>query len=434
MKRLNQLACLAVAFIGISFAQDLTAINQNASGSITAANSACTATSCVEIAMPLNSSGMTVQLSGTWSATVQFETSVDGSLWGAITSTGSVSSATSNGIYAFVLTGQKYMRVRASSFVSGPVVVAMTGQVGSASNGTGSGATGPTGATGATGAGTLGTLVQKATSYAITCTDFINYSNFQATASITFTLPTGCSTGWVTVTPGTGFTASFNLSTNTVTVNGQSALTTLTAGSGAAGYTRMVLTPNPALSTDFVAAVYGGGGAGGVTGPTGPTGPTGSGSGGTALLCQNGAVNTQINTTGESNLGICSVPAGTVGLNSRVIIYATFQCNAAGTSSKNIFIRLSATSGSTSNTDFLIGGGTLANTVESLTTNAGWVQKNSLSSEEAGTNFIGSNSTALLSTATLATGTTNLFINFNASVLNTGDNVQLRSLTVILYP
>ena len=49
---------------GIAGAQDITTVNQSSYGSITAANAACTATSCVWLTSPLNAATATVTLSG----------------------------------------------------------------------------------------------------------------------------------------------------------------------------------------------------------------------------------------------------------------------------------------------------------------------------------------------------------------------------------
>ncbi len=120
---------LALAFVAALYAQDINYPSTSASGSITAANAACTATSCVWIVTLQDNSAVSVQLTGTFTATVQFETSVDGTTW---VSTGS---ATATGISNFSLTAQRFLRVRASAFSSGPVVVAIA-----ASKGGGSGA------------------------------------------------------------------------------------------------------------------------------------------------------------------------------------------------------------------------------------------------------------------------------------------------------
>jgi hypothetical protein len=129
------LACLA------SFAQDLNDYSQYSAGTITAANAACTATACVYLAMPLNASAATAVLSGTFSATVQFEASVDGLVWNSI-GVGSatwnsigVGSATSAGSYTFSLTGQRVIRARCSAFTSGSMGVSWGATVGASGGG-----------------------------------------------------------------------------------------------------------------------------------------------------------------------------------------------------------------------------------------------------------------------------------------------------------
>lgn len=109
--------------------QDTTSVSNTAFGSITAASSSCTATSCVWISTPQNSAMLSVQLSGIFSATVQFEQSTAGSVWVAATSLSSVTSATTTGVYSFNLAGNRYFRVRASAFSSGPVVVNISSSV-----------------------------------------------------------------------------------------------------------------------------------------------------------------------------------------------------------------------------------------------------------------------------------------------------------------
>jgi hypothetical protein len=116
--------------------------------------------------------------------------------------------------------------------------------------GGGGGGTGPTGPTGPT--GTAGALTQQSSNKTLTCSDFTSFNAFQATSNMTYQLPNSCTTGWITVMPGPGATAAFDLATQTVTANGQSTLATLGAGAGTAGYSGYVLTPNPGTANDFV--------------------------------------------------------------------------------------------------------------------------------------------------------------------------------------
>jgi hypothetical protein len=128
MKRIIPLLLLACLS---SLAQDLNDYGQYSAGTITAANAACTATACVYLAMPLNASAATAVLSGTFSATVQFEASVDGLVWNSI----GVGSATSAGSYTFSLTGQRVIRARCSAFTSGSMGVSWGATVGASGGG-----------------------------------------------------------------------------------------------------------------------------------------------------------------------------------------------------------------------------------------------------------------------------------------------------------
>lgn len=115
------------------------------SGIITAAASTCTAGVCVSLEVPATASGMGVALSGTFSGTVQFETSADGgTTWVAINgfppnSTSGASSATSAGTWRFSVSGMTNFRVRGSSYASGTVTVQLQSSTGAASLNTGGG-------------------------------------------------------------------------------------------------------------------------------------------------------------------------------------------------------------------------------------------------------------------------------------------------------
>ena len=185
-----------------------------------------------------------------------------------------------------------------------------------------------------------GPVVQKIANYLVTCADFTAVRNFQATASITFTLPTGCAGGSITVMPGAGVSAAFNLSTNSVTANAQSTLTTLGAGSGTSGYPGYVLAPNPALGSDFIvrnstgatgatgaagsAGVAGAAGPAGAIGATGAAGPTGA----TGATGSNGAAGTN----GSNGAAGATGPAGPSGAGSSVsvITYRALSQNGIG--------------------------------------------------------------------------------------------------------
>lgn len=97
-------------------------------GSLTAASASCLSTNCVELILPPDTGSVTVQLSGTFSATAQFEgtngpasatyVSVNGS---PFPSGAAVSSATATGTWVFSVPGLTRFRVRVSSYTSGTV-------------------------------------------------------------------------------------------------------------------------------------------------------------------------------------------------------------------------------------------------------------------------------------------------------------------------
>lgn len=78
-----------------------------------------------------------VQVSGTYSGTVTFEASVDGSTWSAanmiVQATGAISSTTtSTGLFILANSGYAFVRARMSSYTSGAAAVAILGGAGSA--------------------------------------------------------------------------------------------------------------------------------------------------------------------------------------------------------------------------------------------------------------------------------------------------------------
>jgi hypothetical protein len=127
MKKLCALFALTLA----ALAQDINNPQQSAYGSITTAGTGtdCTvAASCVAIAVPVSAGALAVQLSGTFSATLQIEQSVNGATWvGAAT-------LSAPGISNFTLSGSRFLRVRASSYTSGPVTVNLSATAGGAPN------------------------------------------------------------------------------------------------------------------------------------------------------------------------------------------------------------------------------------------------------------------------------------------------------------
>ena len=85
-------------------------------GSISAADSSCIERACTSLQLTNDVGTVTVQLSGTWSATLKPEKTVDGTNW---VSAGA--DLTANGITSYGLAAHTGFRVRASAYVSGVV-------------------------------------------------------------------------------------------------------------------------------------------------------------------------------------------------------------------------------------------------------------------------------------------------------------------------
>lgn len=97
-----------------------------------------------------------IQITGTFSATLQFEGTTDGSTWAAVSvtpssSTTTVTSATAAGLWTTSTAGLVGLRVRCSAYTSGTAVVTLVGnQTGARATGTGGGGP-PAGVTSITG-------------------------------------------------------------------------------------------------------------------------------------------------------------------------------------------------------------------------------------------------------------------------------------------
>lgn len=105
---------------------------QNTTGLLTASAATCpvlSSASCAVLALSPAAASSVISLTGTWSATVQFETSPDfGLTWAAISGTplaggAAVSSTTANGIWIFNVSSFTMIRARVSAFTSGTVAV-----------------------------------------------------------------------------------------------------------------------------------------------------------------------------------------------------------------------------------------------------------------------------------------------------------------------
>lgn len=97
-------------------------------GSLTAASASCLASNCLTVTVPADASTLTIQLTGTWSATVQFEVSADNqATWNGINAQPipngqQVSSAAANGVWQADVAGFTNARIRVSAFSSGTVL------------------------------------------------------------------------------------------------------------------------------------------------------------------------------------------------------------------------------------------------------------------------------------------------------------------------
>jgi hypothetical protein len=132
----------------LSLAAMAPAQNLSTSGNLTIQAAACTGAGAgfVNYLLPLNVSSVAVALSGTWSGTVQFMASTNGSVWASISATplagGSpVTSATASGIWTISPGGAAYVCAYASTYTTGPIVVSMSATTAAqaSANGGGSG-------------------------------------------------------------------------------------------------------------------------------------------------------------------------------------------------------------------------------------------------------------------------------------------------------
>lgn len=125
-------------------------------GNLNAATTTClVSNSCLILSVAQNDGGATIKLSGTWSATVQFEATADpltvlptAASWVALSATPSNStttatSATANGAWQVNISGYQRIRIRVSAYTSGTVAGAINLSTASARGGSGSGGSPP---------------------------------------------------------------------------------------------------------------------------------------------------------------------------------------------------------------------------------------------------------------------------------------------------
>ena len=142
---MKKLAMLLLLIAGSVRAQTIPS-----TANITAQDSgACsTAGACLVVNVPNQAASSVVQLTGTWSATIQFEgtTSVGGTFVAVnavpVGGTTAVTSATGNGAWRIAVAGLAQVRVRCSAVSSGPAVAAITLSTGSSANNTAGGGAG----------------------------------------------------------------------------------------------------------------------------------------------------------------------------------------------------------------------------------------------------------------------------------------------------
>lgn len=115
----------------------LPAFGQSAQGNITAASTNCSvANSCVTLNLLNTAGGASITLTGTFSATLQFEVSGDnGVTWAAA----STASSTAVGVTNISVAGYTNLRVRCSTYVSGTVNATLYSGAGSIRSGSGGG-------------------------------------------------------------------------------------------------------------------------------------------------------------------------------------------------------------------------------------------------------------------------------------------------------
>ncbi len=101
------------------------------SGNITATNSGCTPTACVQIYSSPEGGTVTWAITGTFTATLTFEATVDGTNWfawsamttGSGTTRNYTAAATAPGIFQMNAAGFSAVRARCSAYTSGTAVV-----------------------------------------------------------------------------------------------------------------------------------------------------------------------------------------------------------------------------------------------------------------------------------------------------------------------
>lgn len=131
MRKQFTVLCLAL-FAGLSLHAQLPVnVYLQKSGSLTAASASCLSTNCVAIPVSTATGSVAVQLAGTFTATVTFEGTVDGTNYLAtaafpVATGAAVTTATVPGIWQVPSAGFVVVRARCSAFTSGTITTTLS--------------------------------------------------------------------------------------------------------------------------------------------------------------------------------------------------------------------------------------------------------------------------------------------------------------------
>lgn len=221
--------------------------------SITAQGSTCATTNaCVTAQISQGQGGISFNITGSWSATLQFEASNDnGATWVSLTmypsnSTTGATSTTSNGMFRANTSGLTNVRIRCSSFSSGPAVVTVaTAQAILAGTG-GGGGSGTVTSIATTSPITGGTITSTGTIACATCTT--SAAALTSTALMTGAGSQATQTPSATSTLDSSGNASF---AGTLSATGHTTFEGVTS-TGATGTGKLVYDTAPTLSNPVV--------------------------------------------------------------------------------------------------------------------------------------------------------------------------------------
>ena len=120
MKRLFLAVSFLFLFSGIGFAQSTDTVQ----GYLSAEGTTCAVTKCVTLSIPAGSGSVGIQISGTFTADIEIEATIDGSNYLAVsafplTAGASVTQVTAAGAWRLNAAGLKKVRVRCSDYTSG---------------------------------------------------------------------------------------------------------------------------------------------------------------------------------------------------------------------------------------------------------------------------------------------------------------------------